>query len=74
MLLFVKKRINKMKNKKKTKKKENKRTKNKRKTAASIAPALYHRWRWYQTIALNDQHLRPTSLAPLPPKLNDATQ
>ena len=28
----------------------------------------------YQVIALNDQHLGPTSPAPLSPYLNDATQ
>ena len=32
-----------------------------------IATALRYKWRYYQAVALNDQQLGPTSLAPLSP-------
>ena len=35
---------------------------------------LDRRWRCYQAIALNDQQVKPTSLALMSPQLNDAIQ
>ena len=51
------------KGEKRTKKKT---IKNKNKTKKqTTSPCLHHRWKCYQTIALKDQHVRPTSLASL---------
>ena len=45
------------------------------KTATTYnSSCLHHRWRYYQVIALNDQHIGPTTLALLPALLNDATR
>ena len=61
---------------KKKKKKTNKQTTTKQAKIGTKydSPCLHHRWRCYQTIALNDQKVGSTSLSPLSPYLNDATQ
>ena len=51
---------------KQTMKNKNKRNKQKQQKHI-IAPCLHQRWRCFQTIALNDQQVGPTSLAPLSP-------
>ena len=61
MLLSLKKKYNE-KTKKNNKKKQT--TTKQTKTATTYNnPCLHHRWRCYQTIALTDQQLGPTSLA-----------
>ena len=72
MLLSLQKKTNKTKKTKKqkqTNKQSNKPTTTKHtKTATTYSsPCLHHRWRCYQTIALNDQQVGPTSLALLSP-------
>ena len=71
MLLSFKK-INEKKKKqtiKKPPKKTNKQTTTKQtKTATAYnSPCLHYSWRCYQAIALNDQQVGPTFLAPLSP-------
>ena len=66
MLLSLKKQNQKKKKNKqqKRKKKTNKQTKT---ATADNSPYLHYRWRCYQTIALNDHQVGPTSLALLSP-------
>ena len=55
-------------------KNKNKQTNKQKHQQHIIAPALHQRCRYYQAIALNDQELKPTSLAPLSPQLNNSTK
>ena len=62
MLLSLKKKEN------PTNKQTNKQTTKQTKIATTYnSPNLHHRWRCYQAIAVNDQQVRPTSLALLSP-------
>ena len=53
--------------KSKNKKQTNQQQQNTQKQQQHIVARLHHRWRCYQTIALNDQQVGPTSLALLSP-------
>ena len=73
MLLSPRKKTNKNKKQKKTNKQTNNQTnkpattKHTKAATTYSSPCLHHRWRCYQAIALNDQQVRPTSLALLSP-------
>ena len=72
MLLFIKTKKKKKKTEINNKKKQTK-TKQTKKVTTCLH-CLHHWWRCYHAIALNDLQVGPTSLAPLSPQLNDATQ
>ena len=67
LLSLIKKRKKERKTNNKKGKEKNKTTTIQTKAVTTYnSPGLHYRWRCYQEIALNGQHVGPTSFAPLP--------